>query len=506
VAHDAKPLMRSLLALGLPLGRLALDTKLAAYLLDPAEGTYDLNGLLGKYASAELATEGEAPAGQLDFSGDDTPAHLAVTRSALGVAHLAQPISEALDTQGLEKLDREVELPLVKVLAKMEHVGVGVDRGVLEALHAELVERCESERVAIVEQAGGDLNVNSTQQLREVLYERLGLPIHKKTKTGPSTDQQTLEKLRGEHPIIEHILAYREVEKLRSTYGTGLLAEIADDGRIHATFNQTVARTGRLSSDKPNLHNIPVRTDEGRRFREAFVPAEGYEFLVADYNQIELRCIAHLAEDPGLLDAFNSGDDIHNRTASRVFDVDPTKVTTEQRSKAKMVSYGLAYGMESFGLAQRLNIPRSEAQEILDAYFDAFPSVKAFMEQTVADARERGYTETEFGRRRRIPELSSNQRQVRAAGERQAMNAPIQGLAADIFKVALVRLDEALVASGNPSRLILQVHDEVILEVPPQSWDESVAMVTEALSGAFELRVPLEINLSRGSSWAEAKG
>jgi DNA polymerase-1 len=506
VAHDAKPLIRSLLGMGGDLTALAEDTTLAAYLLDPAETDYSLAALLARYTDAELAEDHAVPEGQLDLEGTDTPVPLRTSRLALGVHHLAGPLAEALAEQGLLELNDTVEVPLVRVLARMEHIGVGVDRGVLERLNAELTTACEVERAAIVEAAGEEFNVNSTPQMRSVLFDKLGLTPQKKTKTGYSTDQQTLEKLRGEHPIIEHILRYREVEKLRSTYGEGLLAEVAPDGRIHATFNQTVARTGRLSSDQPNLHNIPVRTEEGRRFREAFVPAEGYDLLVADYNQIELRCIAHLSEDPGLVQAFASGEDIHRTTAARVFGVQPGEVTLEQRSKAKMVSYGLAYGMEAFGLAQRLNIATSEAQEILDAYFGAFPSVKAFMDRTVAEARDRGYTETVFGRRRRIPELASTQRQVRAAGERQAMNAPIQGLAADIFKVALVRLSDGLDSSGTASRLILQVHDEVLVEVRPQEWDPTVAVVMEALSGAFDLLVPLEVNLSRGRSWAEAKG
>jgi DNA polymerase-1 len=304
---------------------------------------------------------------------------------------------------------------------------------------------------------------------------------------------------------VEHLLRYREVEKLRSTYGEGLLAEVADDGRIHATFNQTVARTGRLSSDAPNLHNIPVRTEEGRRFREAFVPRPGWQFLVADYNQIELRCIAHLSGDPGLIEAFTSGEDIHDRTAARVFGVDASAVSVEQRSKAKMVSYGLAYGMEAYGLGQRLGIPTGEAQEILDAYFEAFPSVRDFMDRTVAEARDRGYTETVFGRRRRIPELSSPQRNVRLAGERQAMNAPIQGLAADIFKVALVRLDAGIDAAELSSQLILQVHDEVLVEVPPGEEAAAEAVVRDAMSNAFDLHVPLDVNLAVGGSWAAAK-
>jgi len=388
----------------------------------------------------------------------------------------------------------------------MEHVGIGVDVEVLRGLNAALTAECDAERAAIIEAAGEEFNVNSTPQLRAILFDKLELTPQKKTKTGYSTDQATLEKLQGEHPIIDHLLRYREVEKLRSTYGEGLLAEVAADGRIHATFNQTVARTGRLSSDAPNLHNIPVRSEEGRRFREAFVPADGCELLVADYNQIELRVIAHLAEDPGLIEAFTTGQDIHATTASRIFEVDPSDVTVEQRSKAKMVSYGLAYGMEAYGLGQRLGIPTSEAQEILDACFVAFPSVRAFMERTVAEARDRGYTETVFGRRRRIPELSSNQRNVRMAGERQAMNAPIQGLAADIFKVALVRLDAAITERGLGSRLILQVHDEVLVEVPDGELEAATDVVRRAMVGAFDLRVPLEVNLSHGTSWAAAKG
>jgi DNA polymerase-1 len=301
-------------------------------------------------------------------------------------------------------------------------------------------------------------------------------------------------------------MRHREVDKLRGTYGEGLLHEVADDGRIHATFNQTVARTGRLSSDQPNLHNIPVRSEEGRQFRKVFVPSPGTELLVADYNQIELRCIAHLAADPGLIEAFTTGQDIHNATASRVFDVDPAEVTVDQRSKAKMVSYGLAYGMEAYGLAQRLNIPVDEAAPILDAYFVAFPNVKAYMDSTVVEARERGYTETLFGRRRPIPELMNSNFRVRQAGERQAMNAGIQGLAADIFKVAIVRIDEELVSKGHNSLLILQVHDEVLVEVPPEEKDTVGPLLIDIMRDAAELDVPLEVNVSWGDTWAAAKG
>ena len=507
VAHDAKALMRGLDTCGIDLRSLALDTMIAAYLLDPAEPRYSLEPLLDRYADARLPQDDDQGEGQLDFGGADTSALAQrASRRALGVNALVDPLQESLVARALADLNADIEVPLVRVLARMEILGVGVDEGELRKLRDQLVARCDELRLLIWADAGEEFNVNSTVKLREILFEKLELTPQKKTKTGYSTDAATLEKLLGEHPIIEHLLAYREVEKLRSTYGEGLLTEIAADGRIHATFNQTVARTGRLSSDAPNLHNIPVRSELGREFRKAFVPAKGYTLLIADYNQIELRCIAHLAEDPGLIGAFESGQDIHNATAARVFGVDPTTVTIEQRSKAKMVSYGLAYGMEAFGLAQRLGVPISEAQQILDAYFVAFPAVHDYMERTIAEAREKGYTETLFGRRRQIPERASDNFRIRQAGERQAMNAGIQGLAADIFKVALIRLDRALDAGGSTSRLILQVHDEVICEVPPADLDAVTAVVLEAMSGAFDLRVPLEVNLSNGDSWAAAKG
>jgi DNA polymerase-1 len=403
----------------------------------------------------------------------------------------------SLQAQGMAELYRTIENPLVLVLAKMEHIGIGVDVDELRALGKRLADEVQTLQVQLREVAGrDDLNLNSPKQLREILYDERGLAPGKKTKTGYSTDAATLEKIKDQWPeFLGPLMRYREVEKLRSTYGEGLLAEVADDGRIHATFNQTVARTGRLSSDQPNLHNIPVRTDEGRQFRKAFVPAPDTTLLVADYNQIELRCIAHLAQDPGLIGAFTSGEDIHNATAARVFGVDPASVTVEQRSKAKMVSYGLAYGMEAYGLGQRLNIATEEAAVILEAYFIAFPNVKAYMDRTVIEARERGYTETLFGRRRPIPELMNSNFRVRQAGERQAMNAGIQGLAADIFKVALVHIDEALVAGEYDSRVVLQVHDEVIVEVPESEHDVVGDLVIGLMHDAADLDVPLEVNV-----------
>ncbi len=506
--HRIKPLMRSLLDVGVSLDGIALDTAIAAYLIDPAEVSYDLPDLIEKYTEFARPSDDAAGSGRLDLDGTSMSDAELAGRDALAVHYLVEPIRASLQAQGMAELYETIENPLVMVLAKMEHVGVAVDIEELENLNRRLAEEVESLVGELRSVAGmPDLNLNSPKQLRELLYEQKGLTPIKKTKTGPSTDAATLEKLEHEWPeFLAPLRRHREVDKLRGTYGKGLLAEVASDGRIHATFNQTVARTGRLSSDQPNLHNIPVRSEEGRLFRRAFVSSPGTELLVADYNQIELRCIAHLAQDPGLLEAFNSGQDIHNATASRVFSVEPGAVTIDQRSKAKMVSYGLAYGMEAYGLAQRLNIAVDDAALILDAYFVAFPNVKDYMDRTVEEARERGYTETLFGRRRPIPELLNSNFRVRQAGERQAMNAGIQGLAADIFKVALVRIDAALSASDVESRLILQVHDEVLVEVPPSERAEIGDLVIEIMRGAAELDVPLEVNVSWGDTWAAAKG
>ncbi|MBV8961194.1 MAG: DNA polymerase I [Actinobacteria bacterium] len=505
-AHRAKELMRGLSVLGIDFDNLQIDTSIAAYLIDPAMEQYLLETLAEKYANVELRAADAPAAGQLDLDGTSSDPADEAARRAAAVARLVEPLEQAMEARGLTALYADVERPLVRVLARMEQVGVRVDGVYLKGLVADLTDEVRTLDAEIQELAGHPFVVNSTKQLRTVLFDELGLAPQKKTKTGFSTDAQSLEKLKGQHPIIDKLLRYREVEKLRSTYGESLLNEVAPDGRIHATFQQTVARTGRLSSDRPNLHNIPIRTEEGRQFRRAFIPADGWELLVADYNQIELRVIAHLAEDPGLIDAFTSGADIHNATASRIFEVEPTAVTVAQRSKAKMVSYGLAYGMEAYGLSQRLNIPVEEAAVILGAYFDAFPNVRAYMDRTVEEARQRGYTETLFGRRRQIPELASGNFRIRQAGERQAMNAGIQGLAADIFKVALVRLDQDIEAQGLASRLILQVHDEVILEVPPDEKDAAADIVVGAMRNACELCVPLEVNLSWGSNWAETKG
>ncbi len=504
-AHDAKALMRSLAGEGVIFSNLDVDTAIAAYLVDPAGDQYLLEDLVERYAGLRLGSQEQGSGGQLDLMVQSPEPSVVAAQRCAGVAATVGPLRSALESRGMWALYEDVERPLVRVLAGMEIVGVRVDVAELRRLAGELSDEARRLEKEIQALAGVEFVVNSTPQLRQVLFERLGLTPQKRTKTGFSTDAQTLERLRGQHPIIESLLRYREVEKLRSTYGESLLHEVGPDGRIHATFNQTVARTGRLSSDQPNLHNIPVRSEEGRRLRRCFIPSEGRRFLIADYNQVELRVIAHLASEPALVEAFRVGTDIHNVTASRIYGVPGEKVTLAMRSKAKMVSYGLAYGMEAYGLAQRLGISVDEATEILDAYWKAFPAVRAYMDKVVAEARERGYTETLYGRRRPIPELQSSRYQVRAAGERQAMNSGIQGLAADIFKVALVRLYGRIESEGMRSVLVLQVHDEVIVEVPPDEESLAVSTVTDAMTKAAELDVPLTVNLAWGDNWASAK-
>jgi DNA polymerase-1 len=519
VAHRAKELMRALEPLGVGFTGLDLDTAVAAYLLDAREGQASLSGLaslvptLGSGAGREQRGEqlgfdlgDERPAGDQVGEADATPAGAAQAAEQVAMlGRLAPGIRLALEETGATRLYEDVERPLVRVLAKMELAGIAVDIDKLRAIGDELTSEARRLEAEVQQLAGEEFNVNSTPQLRRILFEKLELVPQKRTKTGYSTDAQSLLRLRDAHPLVDTLLRYREVEKLRSTYGEGLLAEVAPDGRIHASFNQTVARTGRLSSDQPNLHNIPVRSLVGRRFREAFVTSTGCELLVADYDQIELRVIAHLADDPGLVEAFRSGLDIHNTTAARVYGVEPLEVTLAMRSKAKMISYGLAYGMEAYGLSQRLGVGVEEAAAILAQYFAAFPNVKQYMERSVAEARGRGYTETLLGRRRYLPELDSSNFRVRQAAERQAMNAGIQGLAADIFKVALVRLDQALERRGLSSRIVLQVHDEILVEAVAGERDEALALTVETMEHAFELRVPMAVHVAIGDSWAAGK-
>ncbi len=437
-AHRVKELMHGL---GTDLRSPATDTAVMAYLLEPGQGRYDLGDLAERYLGMEL-TSPDRKEGTLDFSGE--AGAVEAGRGAAAVLLLSGALREALEARELADLYERIERPLIRVLARMEDVGVRIDVAFLEQLGEELGDECRRLEAEIHAHAGEEFNVNSTPQLRRVLFEELGLTPVKKTKTGPSTDADSLQRLQDEHPIVESLLKYREVEKLRSTYADALPPLVHADGRIHATFNQLATTTGRISSEAPNLQNIPVRTAAGREMRRAFVAADGCGLLTADYSQIELRILAHLAEDPGLIDAFERGADVHTTTAATVFGVAEEKVDEFQRRFAKVVNYGLAYGMEAYGLAQRLDIPTEQAREILDAYFEGFPNVHAYMESTVREARDLGYTTTLFGRRRGLPELSSDNFRIRQMGERMAQNAPVQGTAADIFKLAMIDVDREL--------------------------------------------------------------
>jgi DNA polymerase-1 len=499
IAHRAKELMHGL---GADVRTLQHDTALMAYLLDPAEGKYLLEDLALRYLSIEVRSP-DVEEGTLDFDGEAGVEDAG--RRAATVLRLADALAEALDARELTDLYLRIEQPLVRVLAKMEDAGIGIDRTFLSELSAQLNKECDALMRRIWAHAGEEFNVNSTPQLRVVLFEKLGLTPVKKTKTGPSTDADSLQKMADDHPIVEDLLRYREVEKLRSTYADALPPLIGPDGRVHATLKQTDTTTGRISSENPNLQNVPVRTADGREFRRAFVADEGWGLLTADYSQIELRVLAHLAEDPGLIDAFDRGLDVHTVTAAKVFQVKETDVTAEQRRFAKVVNYGLAYGMEAFGLGQRLGIETGEAREILDNYFDGFPNVRKFMDDTIAEAKGRGYTTTIFGRRRQIAELSSDNFRIRQMGERMAQNAPVQGSAADIFKLAMIDVDRALDAGGFATRMLLTVHDELVFEVP---LDEHVAVepvIRETMESVTELRVPLAVDIGFGPNWAEAK-
>jgi DNA polymerase-1 len=508
VAHDGKDLIRRLLDAGYELAGLGFDTALASYLLNPATREYDLASIATKYLKLELESPDQAEAtgkqGMLDFSGG--PDLDAAGRRVEAVAQLAERLEAELDARDEVDLFRRFELPLVPVLARMEHAGIGVDRTYLEEMGSDLRSRLSELERRIHQEAGDPFNVNSTNQLREVLYEKLKLPILKKTSTGaPSTDASVLEKLAESHPIVQHLLNYRELEKLRSTYVDGYLPLITTEGRIHTRFNQMAATTGRLSSDTPNLQNIPVRSDTGKTVRRAFVPRNGWTFLVADYSQIELRVLAHMSHDPGLVEAFATEADIHTATASRVFSVPLDQVTSEMRRRAKTINFGLLYGMEAFGLADRLGITRDEARHHIDEYFAQFPDVKAFMDGVVTQARNQGYTTTLFGRRRYLPELKSDNFRIRQMGERMALNAPVQGTAADIIKRAMIDLDAELSRRELATAMLLQIHDELILESPAEELESATELVTRVMEDVVELAVPLRVDVSTGPNLAELK-
>ena len=508
VSHRVKDLTHGLRRLPggqrIDVRTLDLDTAIAAYLLDPAETAYELPELARRYLSLDVGAGTAAEEGQLDLDGNSGVEEAG--RRAAAVHRLAVALEEGLAARELTELYQTVERPLVRVLARMEEAGVRVDLEFLRELSVELTKECGELEARIHAAAGERFQINSVPQLRKILFEKLGLTPVKKTKTGPSTDADSLQKMAADHPIVEELLRYREVEKLRNTYADTLPPLVGPDGRIHGSFNQTVATTGRISSESPNLQNIPLRTPGGREFRRAFIPAEGCELLIADYSQIELRLLAHLARDPGLIEAFQRDADVHTTTAARVFGVPEDEVAPFQRRFAKVVNYGLAYGMEAYGLGQRMDIPTDQAKEILDAYFASFPNVSSFMETTVKEARSRGYTTTLMGRRRLLPELSSDNFRIRQMGERMAQNAPVQGGAADIFKLAMVNLAAELEERAMRSRMVLTVHDEVVLEVPLEEHDTAVEVVRRVMESVVTLEVPLKADIATGFTWADAKG
>ena len=508
VFHDGKTVIRRLDGLGIDVTGVGFDTALAGYVVNPASRAYDLAELAGRYLDVELespdAEEGGATQAAFDFS--EGPDLDGVARRVEAIALLAARMrTELADRRELE-LFEEIELPLVAVLARMESAGIAVDREYLEGLGDDLRIRLAELERKIHDHAGEPFNVNSTDQLRTILFDRLGLPVSKKTSTGkPSTDASVLEKLRDHHPLVADLLEYRELEKLRSTYVDGYLPLIRSDGRIHTTFNQMAAATGRLSSEEPNLQNIPVRSEAGMTIRRAFIPREGWTFIVADYSQIELRVMAHMTSDEGLVSAFKAGEDIHTATAARVFGVTPDLVSPEMRRRAKVINFGLLYGMEAFGLAQRLDISRDEAQEHMDVYFAQFPDVKAFLDGVVTEARRNGYTSTLFGRRRYLPELKSDNFRIRQMGERMALNAPVQGTAADIIKLAMIALDRELITRKMQSTMLLQIHDELILEAPPDELDAAIDLTRETMEHVTDLIVPLDVDINTGQDLASVK-
>ena len=482
--HDLKTCLHHLEALGLPREGFQFDTALAAYDLNPSQGDYRLS-------QVAMAYLGRTPEGLED--------------RAAAVWQLRACLEPKLAEQGMESLYREIELPLCTTLYGMEREGVAVDRNTLEGFGQMLTGRIAACEQSIFEDAGGEFNINSTRQLGEVLFERLHLPPVKKTKTGYSTNAEVLEKLVDKHPIVGQVMEYRVLTKLKSTYADGLLKVIGPDGRIRTTFQNLVTATGRLSSTDPNLQNIPVRTELGSEIRKMFVPRPGWVFVDADYSQIELRVLAHIAEDPLMREAFRTGQDIHTATASQVFGVPPEEVTPLQRRHAKAVNFGIVYGISEFSLSEDIGVSRHEAKAYMDSYLDRYAGVRAYMRESVAEAKNRGFVTTMFGRRRYIPELKSSNFNIRQGAERIALNTPIQGTAADLIKLAMVRVDRALREAGLQAKLILQVHDELIVECPPEETEQVRAIVTGQMESVAQLSVPLVAEAKVGRTWYEAK-
>lgn len=504
VMHNAKESLRVFPEHGWHIEGITMDTALAAYLVKPGRRSFALDALSVEYLHRELAPA--TADGQLAFGTDEHAEADALMAQARAVLDLGEAFGDRLGEVGATDLLHDVELPTSLLLARMERHGIAADRAHLEAMEQQFagaVQQAVKEAHASV---GHEFNLGSPKQLQEVFFGELNLPKTKKTKTGYTTDADALAWLAAqtEHELPVIMLRHREQARLRSTV-EGLIKTIAADGRIHTTFSQTVAATGRLSSTDPNLQNVPVRTDEGRAIRHGFVVGEGFEALMtADYSQIELRVMAHLSEDEGLIEAFTSGEDLHTTVASQVFGVERSAVDAEMRRKIKAMSYGLAYGLSAFGLSQQLNIEAGEARALMDTYFERFGGVRDYLRRVVDEARATGYTETMLGRRRYLPDLNSDNRQRREAAERMALNAPIQGTAADIVKVAMLNVDRALTKAGLSSRILLQVHDEIVVELAPGERERVETLVRQEMSSAVSLRAPLDVSVGVGPDWESA--
>jgi DNA polymerase-1 len=509
-AHDAKAAMHALRGRGWSLAGLTSDTALAAYLARPGQRSFDLADLALRYLRRELRSDGGAESGQLSLLGGEEEADAAHAQAQMVAASAVGELADALDAElaqrGGTELLAELELPLEYVLTDLETAGIAVDGDALSALEAEFggqVKQAAQDAYSVI---GKEINLGSPKQLQVVLFDELGMPKTKRTKTGYTTDADALQTLFEQtgHEFLSHLLLHRDATRLKVTV-EGLLKSVADDGRIHTTYSQTIAATGRLSSTEPNLQNVPIRTAAGRRIRETFVVGPGHaELMTADYSQIEMRIMAHLSEDSALIEAFRSSHDFHADTAARVFGCEPTDVSVEQRAKIKAMNYGLAYGLSAFGLSGQLRISTEEARGLMDDYFEVFGGVRDYLRSIVDVARKEGYTATIMGRRRYLPDLTSDNRQRREMAERMALNAPIQGSAADIIKVAMLGVHRALAAEGLRSRMLLQVHDELVLEVAEGERAQVEELVRREMGAAAKLSVPLEVSVGYGRSWDDA--
>ena len=504
ISHNVKDLIRTLLDGGFPAEGFVFDTALAAYLLDATAGGYDLQRLFVSYFNQELEKPAHLEPDAFSPLGDRAAAWASLHSYGAAIEALYGVLLPRLREQGMEKLYFDVELPLCRVLADMERSGFLVDGGALARFGADLSDTIRQLEERIYAAAGQQFNINSPKQLGKVLFEDLGLPHGKKTKTGWATNADVLEKLKDQ-PLVADVLTYRQYAKLKSTYADGLLKVIDPDGRIRTSFQMTVTATGRLSSTEPNLQNIPTRTDLGSKMREMFVAAPGHVLVDADYSQIELRLLAHISGDEAMQQAFLSGEDFHTVTAARVFHVPQDQVTHQMRSRAKAVNFGIVYGISAFSLSQDIGVTVAEAKEYMERYFATYTGVRQYMEQVVSQARERGYVETLWHRRRALPELKSTNFNMRSFGERVALNMPIQGTAADIIKLAMVRVHRRLAAEGLEARLIMQVHDELIVECPEEEAPRVEALLQQEMQGVAELSVPLLAEAHTGRNWLAAK-